>query len=44
MQINPGLYKEAGTVSHGDCLKCSHCVEKCPNGALSFDNKLKQTA
>lgn len=36
MQINPGLYREAGVVRHGDCLKCSYCVEKCPQKALSF--------
>ena len=39
MQINPGLYREAGTVWHGDCLKCSYCVEKCPQRALSFGSE-----
>lgn len=37
MQINPGLYREAGVVQHGDCLKCFYCVEKCPKQALSFN-------
>jgi polyferredoxin len=36
MQINPGSYREAGLVAHGDCLKCSYCVESCPQKALSF--------
>lgn len=36
MQINPGLYRETGFVKHGDCLKCSYCVEKCPQKALGF--------
>lgn len=37
MQIYPGSYRDAGSVQHGDCLKCSYCVEKCPKQALNFD-------
>lgn len=44
MQINPGLYREAGVVMHGDCLKCSYCVENCPQGALSFDRSKDRAA
>ena len=36
MQINPGSYRENGQVNHGDCLKCSYCVESCPQKALGF--------
>lgn len=36
MQINPGSYRENGQVTHGDCLKCSYCVESCPQQVLSF--------
>jgi ferredoxin-type protein NapH len=36
MQIYPGAFREAGVVSHGDCLKCSYCVETCPKKALTF--------
>ncbi len=36
MQIDPGSYKEIGFVTHGDCLNCSYCIEKCPQKALSF--------
>lgn len=38
MQINPGSYRETGVVAHGDCLKCSRCVERCPKSALRFEN------
>lgn len=38
MQIYPGSYRDAGIVRHGDCLKCSYCVEKCPKQALNFDD------
>lgn len=44
MQINPGLYREAGIVNHGDCLKCSYCIEKCPQKALSFNDSSKNVA
>jgi len=36
MQINPGSYRETGLVTNGDCLKCSYCVESCPQQALGF--------
>jgi polyferredoxin len=36
MQISPGSYREAGIVTHGDCLKCFYCVEKCLQKALEF--------
>ncbi|PLX49975.1 MAG: 4Fe-4S binding protein [Desulfobulbaceae bacterium] len=39
MQINPGSYQEVGQVKHGDCLKCSYCVDSCPQQALSFSDK-----
>lgn len=39
MQINPGSFREIGTVQNGDCLKCSYCVEICPMQALSFFQK-----
>lgn len=38
MQINPGAYRGTGIVADGDCLKCGICVEKCPAGALSFND------
>ncbi|MGV1099739.1 4Fe-4S binding protein [Thiovibrio sp. JS02] len=37
MQINPGSYREQGLVTDGDCLKCSRCVENCPQQALGFN-------
>jgi polyferredoxin len=43
MQINPGAYREAGQVDHGDCLKCSFCVESCPQQALAFAGSSKKT-
>lgn len=42
MQIYPGSYRDAGVVSHGDCLKCSYCVETCPKKALAFDHTAVQ--
>jgi NAD-dependent dihydropyrimidine dehydrogenase PreA subunit len=39
MQIYPGSYREAGVVNHGDCLKCSYCVDECPKKALAFVRK-----
>jgi polyferredoxin len=39
MQIDPGQYREYGVVRNGDCLKCSYCVEACPQHALSFNQK-----
>lgn len=36
MQIHPGTYKDAGVVKHGDCLKCSRCIEVCPKEALTW--------
>jgi len=44
MQINPGQYREEGIVKHGDCLKCSYCIEKCPKHALSFGEVERQKA
>ncbi|MFA4837358.1 MAG: 4Fe-4S binding protein [Dehalococcoidia bacterium] len=38
MQIHAGGYSETGEVRHGDCLKCSRCIEVCPKGALSWDS------
>lgn len=26
-------------VDHGDCLKCGYCVDECPTGALSFEER-----
>ncbi len=36
MRIDPGQYRGSGVVTHGDCLKCSRCVDRCPKKALSF--------
>ncbi|RJQ64943.1 MAG: 4Fe-4S binding protein [Desulfobacteraceae bacterium] len=36
MQIYAGSYREVGVATHGDCLKCYYCVEKCPAKALEF--------
>lgn len=37
MQIRPGDYRASGTMQHGDCLKCSRCIEVCPKAALSWE-------
>ncbi|EKD47804.1 MAG: 4Fe-4S ferredoxin iron-sulfur binding protein [uncultured bacterium] len=39
MQIKPYAYKKTGIerVAEKDCLKCSSCVERCPEKALEFD-------
>ncbi len=37
MQLSPSSHKEVGQMEHGDCLKCSACVAKCPKAALSWD-------
>ncbi|MEW5735894.1 MAG: 4Fe-4S binding protein [Thermodesulfobacteriota bacterium] len=42
MQIYPGAYRETGAVTHGDCLKCSYCVERCPQKALRFQTARKE--
>lgn len=42
MQINPGSYRESGLVTHGDCLKCSYCVESCPEKALGFNGATRE--
>jgi NAD-dependent dihydropyrimidine dehydrogenase PreA subunit len=44
MQIYPGSYREAGVVSHGDCLKCHYCVENCPKKALEFKPQVMDEA
>jgi ferredoxin len=37
MQLKPVLLKaQAAMPYHGDCLKCSLCVESCPQAALTF--------
>lgn len=36
MQIDPGSYREVGIVTDGDCLKCSYCINECPQKALQF--------
>lgn len=37
MELNPGTYRGAGSMEHGDCLKCRKCVVQCPRSSLSFD-------
>jgi polyferredoxin len=37
MQIHPGTYREVGIVQHGDCQKCSRCLEVCPKAALTWE-------
>ncbi len=32
-------YKESGQMSDRDCLKCSECINVCPNNALSWPNQ-----
>lgn len=36
MDLGIVKHKEAGSVPHRDCLKCSACVDSCPKDALSF--------
>lgn len=36
MRLNPGSYRDEGFVGDGDCLKCSHCIDECPQQALTF--------
>ena len=36
MQINPGSYRDGGIVTDGDCLKCTYCIDACPQQVLRF--------
>ncbi|MCF8012003.1 MAG: 4Fe-4S binding protein [Clostridiales bacterium] len=38
MQLSPYEYKDEGLMEHGDCIKCSTCVNSCPVKALSIQN------
>ncbi len=35
------LKKEQVMVNHNSCIACQNCVKTCPNGAISFDGKIK---
>lgn len=37
MNLNPAAHQESGQMEHGDCLRCSACVAKCPKAALGWD-------
>lgn len=45
LQLAPYEAKgSAGGFQHGDCLKCSRCVERCPKKALEFNEAAKPKA
>lgn len=36
MELDPASYRSAGTMAHGDCLKCHACTAGCAKGALAL--------
>jgi len=43
MQLTP-YENKAGTMTDGDCIKCSSCVAACPIKALGFKEEMKKAA